>query len=448
MKKYKLAIAISLVVIISFFWARSTAFFLLKSARSYEQNGRPDKAMEIYEKILRKSEIKTKNPLTLIFNQKLSPEDRYNLAKKLAIYYLNHGKKLKAVGCYKILQEINPRKLDEYLNLYALTRDTPTLVDIILDSKDSRLKDKILPEYLKTPLWRYYYGMGLVKRKRWQGARIMFSSLASQYPYLSTFHYCLGYIFQELNSNEKAKKEYKIAYELNPDYLPLKENPKVKEFNPSFDFRGIWDLDEGKGTVVKDGSGNCNYGLIRGEAKWMKGIIRNAIKFDGKYGLVIIPDDPATHLDYQHSTITLWIKPVPQKKNRFVYYKRLIHLRLDRSDKDWFFMLSEPRGDRDLTISCPVTDKWYFVVQRITQNREHKVWLFDKDGIIKSFERSDVGATTNSNGKNFILGQADYSLEENDYANFQGVIDEVKIFSRSLTDVEIEKLFEYYKSKM
>ena len=47
-------------------------------------------------------------------------------------------------------------------------------------------------------------------------------------------------IFQELGLTEKAEEECKIAQELNPDYALSLDNLKVTDFNPSFDFIGIW----------------------------------------------------------------------------------------------------------------------------------------------------------------------------------------------------------------
>ena len=57
---------------------------------------------------------------------------------------------------------------------------------------------------------------------------------------------------------------------------------------------GIWLLDENKGKVAKDVSGNDNHGEIQG-AKWAKDKSSSALKFNGSTGRFVIPDSDSLY---------------------------------------------------------------------------------------------------------------------------------------------------------
>ena len=187
MRRLKLTSLIIFSLLLLGLWFNSSSWFRFKLARFYEQEENQAEVIKIYEKILRKSEIETKHPLAFIFKQKLPVTQRYDLANKLADYYFKSGNKKGAIDCYKILKEINPEKIGDYLNLYALTCDIDLLLNAILDNKD--LRDKLSFEYRNTPFYKFYYGLELIKRKRYDEAKDEFSQLVYKYYYLSTFHH-------------------------------------------------------------------------------------------------------------------------------------------------------------------------------------------------------------------------------------------------------------------
>ena len=61
------------------------------------------------------------------------------------------------------------------------------------------------------------------------------------------------------------------------------------------DATGIWLLDENKGDVVTDISGNGNDGEIQG-LKWKKGQFGQALSFNGSIDRVVIPDSDSLDL--------------------------------------------------------------------------------------------------------------------------------------------------------
>ena len=68
--------------------------------------------------------------------------------------------------------------------------------------------------------------------------------------------------------------------------------------------RGIWLLDEGKGDVIEDISGNDNHGELQG-GKWVKGPDGPALSLNGVNDRVIIPDSDSMYLE-EAWTITAW----------------------------------------------------------------------------------------------------------------------------------------------
>lgn len=68
--------------------------------------------------------------------------------------------------------------------------------------------------------------------------------------------------------------------------------------------RGIWLLDEGKGDVINDISGNENHGELQG-GKWVKGPDGPALSLNGQNDRVIIPDSDSMYLEEEWS-ITAW----------------------------------------------------------------------------------------------------------------------------------------------
>ena len=68
--------------------------------------------------------------------------------------------------------------------------------------------------------------------------------------------------------------------------------------------RGIWLLDEGRGDVINDISGNDNHGELQG-GKWVKGPDGPALSLNGVNDRVIIPDSDSLYLE-KAWTITAW----------------------------------------------------------------------------------------------------------------------------------------------
>ena len=235
---------------------------------------------------------------------------------------------------------------------------------------------------------------------------------------------------------EEAEKEYKITYDLNPYSLSL--NPDFLSRNPSFDFISIWDFNEGKGDITKDTSGMYNNGEIK-NAKWTKGPSEYALEFNDANSVVIIPDSENFHLDGKDFTIAIkFTSMLPQNKRCFIYTKGWNSFWLNNVKNRWVFHLKDSKR-RNLVISQPIENKWYFAILRVAQGREQKILLFDEKGLVKTAERK-IGQTTGSDGNDLLIGQRILSKVNKTY--FEGKIAEVIVFNRALSNNEILRLYE------
>ena len=76
------------------------------------------------------------------------------------------------------------------------------------------------------------------------------------------------------------------------------------------DTRGIWLLDEGNGTEIKDNSGKENHGELK-SGEWVDGPNnRPALKLNGVDDRVVIPDSESLYIDGAW-TVTAWVNGEP-----------------------------------------------------------------------------------------------------------------------------------------
>jgi len=71
---------------------------------------------------------------------------------------------------------------------------------------------------------------------------------------------------------------------------------------------GVWLLDEGKGAVAADSSGNGHDGAITGSPVWINGKYNKALQFSGGNDLVTIPDDDALEFGTKSFSVVTWFK--------------------------------------------------------------------------------------------------------------------------------------------
>jgi len=233
-------------------------------------------------------------------------------------------------------------------------------------------------------------------------------------------------------------------YARTPDEIRLDYNAGyAARFGPSTDCnsdpgscmtKGLvayWSFDEGSGNIAYDSSGNGNHGTIYG-AKWTQGKFGQALSFDGVDDYV---DTTAINITGP-ITITLWVKlnvPVIDKVHTFVnkypainYWMFAIH-QFEKAPIIGF-VFTNAGWQRTAGYATALTDmKWHFLAAGYDGT---KLFLYE-DGILK--QTKTIGSDTIRTSAHTV--KIGGSTVANEWLN--GLIDEVRIYNRALSEEEI-----------
>jgi len=205
---------------------------------------------------------------------------------------------------------------------------------------------------------------------------------------------------------------------------------------------GIWSFDEGSGNAANDGSGYGNNGTIYG-ASWTDdtphkvvgaGAGKYALSFDGVDDYVEVPDNSVFNFGTGDFTIEVWAKPNALAGD----YRALVTEDLDRRD---LCLILNNGG---------LSAKMYLDVDYVTQLSPALSWSLGqwyhlvatrKNGVTKMFrDGQEVSSATNQTGSvdassGFYIGR----FRIVSWHPWNGLIDEVRIYSEALSAAEIQK---------
>ncbi|MBD3183011.1 hypothetical protein GF312_12020 [Candidatus Poribacteria bacterium] len=195
-----------------------------------------------------------------------------------------------------------------------------------------------------------------------------------------------------------------------------------------------WSFEEGSGTDTEDLSGNGNDGILNGAAEWGEGKVGQGLKFtrDGQ-GFVQIPDSESLDVSEQ-ITISAWIKPTDiyigdawQERNCIVAKLRAYYLDINETGNLACYLYNvQPQqwliGEIDMT---KFIGQWVHVAA-VYDGSEHRLYI---NGELDVSESKSGNITVNE--EPLTIGWVD----NNRY--FEGIIDEVQIWSRALDEDEL-----------
>ncbi len=225
--------------------------------------------------------------------------------------------------------------------------------------------------------------------------------------------------------------------------------------DPNDGLVAYWPCDEGVGVVVYDHSGNGNDGVIEG-ASWTTGVSGSALDFDGVDDFVGCGNNEILNIGIGDFTVAFWVLVRDSEWNSILYKFSTgtaswdIHYRIhaivtfDEGDDPW-----DPKDDTYadsivVTVGDPALGEWYINWQWAPMEFgewQHVVWVLDRDvasyiyvnGVLAStLERTSSGDI--SNDGNLTLGIGHDPLN--------GLIDEVRVYNRTLSDPEVLDLYE------
>ena len=210
---------------------------------------------------------------------------------------------------------------------------------------------------------------------------------------------------------------------------------------------GIWLFDEGNGKTAKDLSGNDNNGELMEGAKWEDGRFGQAVIFDGKDDYVEILPSPL--FNPEKFTVTFWMYPTAVGGNNPAG-KGSATLVIangnpgDGGGANWWFEFwnagnfefkSCQAGCAAATTPLNKPDAWYFIAG-IYNGTEYELYI---DSEFQSKGPNKVGAPE----KGLLIGSGLCPAGHGcDGGYFKGIIDDVAMFSDTLTEADLKVLME------
>lgn len=203
--------------------------------------------------------------------------------------------------------------------------------------------------------------------------------------------------------------------------------------------KGHWKLDELKGTTVNDSSGSNN-GTIIGNYSWLssKGKKTGALKLPGGHASKIdLGTNSNLDIGTGAFTITAWVKGSPSTARAGIagkggystnmgYYFRIYDGKLNGYINDG---INKCGGIASIVVN---NNEWHHVVMRC--DRSTIKWYIDGS---MDPTTVDVTSATGSlaNGLSFYIG-----VESGGSCSWDGLIDDVRLYDRALTENEIKGL--------
>jgi hypothetical protein len=191
---------------------------------------------------------------------------------------------------------------------------------------------------------------------------------------------------------------------------------------------------------AKDSSANALNATVEGNAQWLQGKLDGAMQFNGANIRVVAPH---IALDNRSFTVAMWINPVLYAAEQVVFSQT----QSSATNTDLHFRLGGPgaasgnvpaggvrmafyANDLDTTGGVIQDNEWYHITFRYDfENRDRRIYI---DGVLAAHQTSAtpyLGATGNTIIGAWGTGQW-----------FSGLIDDVRIYQRALSDGEIAGL--------
>ncbi len=199
-----------------------------------------------------------------------------------------------------------------------------------------------------------------------------------------------------------------------------------------------WQFNETSGSTALDSSGYGHTGMIFGTPDRIAGKVGNALQFDGTDDWVTIPDAADLHLTGDMS-LALWVNPARLETNAWI-------LLVGKGDS------SSPAREFELWIE-PVTGQLVFKQgdntgqqinlyssQALPLNRWTHVLVTVQGNVVRLFLNGSLDATGTRVGAPLATSWPVTLGHRNNYAYFQGAIDEVRLYGRAISNFEIQTL--------
>ena len=207
---------------------------------------------------------------------------------------------------------------------------------------------------------------------------------------------------------------------------------------------GYWNFDENSGTVANDSSGGAHNGTLTNGPVWSAGNTGAAVTFDGTDDFVGLGD--VLDMGTNDFTISAWVKSTstaPGVTRNGIIYKRTTSssvnagYKLSMPNGAFNFNIADGTNYKELTSGSGYNDgNWHNVVAVADRASTMKLYV---DGIlIGSTDENNVGNIDSTT--NLAIGALNTGGAVT-YQQFNGSIDEVRIYNRALSQEEAWAVF-------
>lgn len=195
-----------------------------------------------------------------------------------------------------------------------------------------------------------------------------------------------------------------------------------------------WPFDEGTGKKAEDVTGNGHDGKFAGAPKWVDGKFGTALEFDGEEDHVVVADDAALAIE-ENITFMAWFSPGDVLTSRRLMVKNnSIFVIFDFGNKDSIDFLVKP----DNTFAESTTTDWkvgeWYHFAGTFDGKTMKVYV---NGKLEGEAANNVPIAPSD--LELWIGGDDFG-RPTDF--FPGTIDEVRLYEKTLTEAEIQKVME------
>ncbi len=217
---------------------------------------------------------------------------------------------------------------------------------------------------------------------------------------------------------------------------------------------GMWKLDEGSGTSALDSSGHGNHGLLRGSPQWVAGKIGSALKFDGVDDYVDCGNLDVLNFGIGNWTVSAWINTVQTRQtiegdeNKGIIFAnggdygggiRYMLVLGERTLGTITLMTDDNSVKCQATSSVLVNDDAWHHVLGMRNGTDLLVYIDGElDGYGTVPDGYDLSGTSQ---RNAYIGVIADNYDGILFKHFEGLIDEVQVYSYALSEDEIESLY-------
>jgi hypothetical protein len=202
---------------------------------------------------------------------------------------------------------------------------------------------------------------------------------------------------------------------------------------------GYWNMAEGSGMMLHDSTGNGNNATMVNLPIWTTGIYGNAVNFNGS-NYAKVNNSPSINISGA-LTVSVWIKA-----NNINKYGQLI----DKEGSDVYSGVYSIRIDQNNTLTVRLsqggsilsvttgqqinsTNTWYNLVFTYDGVSHLAIYV---NGVSASYYGNKFSGPLDISSKPLLIGQ-----RESGDLSFDGIIDDVRIYNRSLSANEVANLY-------